>query len=834
MRVGEKQKTLLRWEAVVAAFLMLLSMMLVVMPGLKAHAVSYVDASSHGVSVEFNPSKLKPGSSFTANVTFDGSMVFPSESKVTITGYNGISGSYKEKVSTSLYVPKGKLTYDGVVEGDNPPMLEIKVDGNAYVYQYTLSTSQFEYDQPVTPTPSGNLEIADYTVSPSKLYYGQEASITVTVKNTGDAAVSGVSVKLGGLSTGGLTMASGEKDTDSVSTILAGGSYTFRFRVKADEKIATSTQILTATATCGSMSDSVNMYIDTIAKDETASSEPSAPELIGNQITVSKNAFMPEIKAGETKEIQIPLNASAVVGTAQVTLTMPDGLYLESASATQSVNFRKGASSISCKVTAKKDVTDSVASIGIKSVYQYDSKQVQEDTTFSVRLRASQVSESTGKLVITEYKLGASNLSYNGNTDLTVTVQNTGTAAMKEITMTLDGMATGSVTLKSGMDVQTLKELLPGQTSTFTYQLHADETVSTGTAILTATAACGENTSVAKIFVPCTGKPEDKGGSGEEGPGSSKPQIIIESYTYGDGVTSVTGGSTFTLTMTLRNTSASTAIQNIKMVVSSAADDQTGGAFTPASSSNSFYIASVGAGETFTESIDLIARADASPKSYGISVELSYDAIVDKKMENLTSTETITIPVTQPDRFEVDDVQIDSMPYVGDSIYCSVSYVNKGKSTIYNLSIAVEGTGFTTADTNTYIGNVEAGSGDSFSPTLNTSEAGPVEGKIIFTYEDASGNQSTIEKPFSTTVQEMDWGDDSGDMTPDEPVDTNTGLPLWGKIAIIAGCVIAAGVIVVVVIKIRKKKKKPASPYDDYDDGDDSDYDDQYNDGDDE
>ena len=174
------------------------------------------------------------------------------------------------------------------------------------------------------------------------------------------------------------------------------------------------------------------------------------------------------------------------------------------------------------------------------------------------------------------------------------------------------------------------------------------------------------------------------------------------------------------------------------------------------------------------------------------------------------------------------------MPYVGDSIYCSVSYVNKGKSTIYNLSIAVEGTGFTTADTNTYIGNVEAGSGDSFSPTLNTSEAGPVEGKIIFTYEDASGNQSTIEKPFSTTVQEMDWGDDSGDMTPDEPVDTNTGLPLWGKIAIIAGCVIAAGVIVVVVIKIRKKKKKPASPYDDYDDGDDSDYDDQYNDGDDE
>lgn len=819
MRVGEKQKTLLRWEAVVAAFLMLLSMALVVMPRLEV----YADATT--VTTK---EVIKKGSDITLDIVLGETP----KGNVTVEGKGGMSGTYGGTANSEgkLQVPSGFLSFNG----SSQPYVVItyvneKGTTRTCTYYFQKDT-EFEFYSP-TVEETGDIQILGYNVYPSKLYYGQEAQITVTVKNAG--AQDSVSVKLGGLSTGGLTMASGEKDTDTLS-IGANQQKDFKFRIKADEKIGTATQVLTATATCGSMSDSVNMYIDTIAKDETASSEPSAPELIGNQITVSKNAFMPEIKAGETKEIQIPLNASAVVGTAQVTLTMPDGLYLESASATQSVNFRKGASSISCKVTAKKDVTDSVASIGIKSVYQYDSKQVQEDTTFSVRLRASQVAESTGKLVITEYKLGTSNLSYNGNTDLTVTVQNTGTAAMKEITMTLDGMATGSVTLKSGMDVQTLKELLPGQTSTFTYQLHADETVSTGTAILTATAACGENTSVAKIFVPCTGKPEDKGGSGEEGPGSSKPQIIIESYTYGDGVTSVTGGSTFTLTMTLRNTSASTAIQNIKMVVSSAADDQTGGAFTPASSSNSFYIASVGAGETFTESIDLIARADASPKSYGISVELSYDAIVDKKMENLTSTETITIPVTQPDRFEVDDVQIDSMPYVGDSIYCSVSYVNKGKSTIYNLSIAVEGTGFTTADTNTYIGNVEAGSGDSFSPTLNTSEAGPVEGKIIFTYEDASGNQSTIEKPFSTTVQEMDWGDDSGDMTPDEPVDTNTGLPLWGKIAIIAGCVIAAGVIVVVVIKIRKKKKKPASPYDDYDDGDDSDYDDQYNDGDDE
>ncbi len=707
MRIGEK-KRLVRWEAVFAAFLMVMSMAVMVLPGMKVHAES-------GITIETNPGYIESGSNFSVTLYF--SQIYNSEienngGKINVYSIGDISGSVSDgevefttdsegNRNYKLYIPSGVFSYNGI---GRTASLDIKIGSS--VYKQSFDKTWF------------------------------------------------------------------------------------------------------------------------VSKDDSSepSSEPTAPELIGNQITVSKNAFMPEIKAGETKDIQIPLNASSVVGTAQVTLTMPDGLYLESASATQSVNFRKGASSISCKVTAKKDVADSVASIGIASVYEYDSKQVQENTTFSVRLRAAQAAESNGKLVITGYQLGTGNLSYNGNTDLTVTVQNTGSSAMKELTMTLDGMSTGGVTLKSGMDVQTLAELLPGQTSTFTYHLHADETVSTGTAILTATAACGEETSVAKVFVPCTGKPENNGGNGDDGPGSSKPQVIIESYTYGDGETSVTGGSTFTLSMTLRNTSATTAIQNIKMVVSAAADEQTGGVFTPASSSNSFYIASVGAGQTFTESIDLIAKADASPKSYGINVELSYDAIVDKKMESLTSTETITIPVTQPDRFEVDDVQIDGSPYVGDSIWCSVSYVNKGKSTIYNLSISVEGTGFTTGDTNTYVGNVEAGSGDSFEPTLTASEAGTVSGTITFTYEDSSGNQSTVQKTFETVAQEMNWGGDDIDQ-PVEPVDTNTGLPLWGKIAIAAGCAAAAVVIIVVVVKIRKKKKKPASPYDDYDD-DDTDYDD--------
>lgn len=546
---------------------------------------------------------------------------------------------------------------------------------------------------------------------------------------------------------------------------------------------------------------------------------------------------MPEIEAGQTKSITIPLEATRNVRTAQVTLTMPEGLYLNSASATQTVNFGSSRkASITYEVTASESVTDSVAAISIDSVYEYYDAQKTEKTTFSVRLKAKQTIESTGGLVITGYELGSEVLNYNGNTTLTISIQNTSSQMMKDIVMELGGLAAGQITVRDGMDVQRLVELAPGASSSFTYSLHADESVTNGTAILTATASCGTASassgedggsaaaqSKASIFVPCAGKPEESsGGTGGEG-STLTPQVIIENYSYGE-ETSVVGGSTFTLTMTLRNTSATTAIENVKMVVSSAADETTGGVFTPANSSNSFYIDRVAPGGTFTESIDLTVKADASPKSYGVDIALDFQAKEGSNYQDLKSTETITIPVTQPDRFEVEDVQISDYNYVGDSIYCSVSYVNMGKNPIYNLTISVEGTGFTTAEPSAYIGNVEAGSGDYYEPSLTADVAGPVEGKIILTYEDAAGNQSTVERPFSTTVQEMMV--DPGIDMPVEPVVEETGLPLAGKIAIGAGASVVVIVVVVVVLKLRKKRRRKAVPDFDEDDEDNVDFED--------
>ena len=188
----------------------------------------------------------------------------------------------------------------------------------------------------------------------------------------------------------------------------------------------------------------------------------------------------------------------------------------------------------------------------------------------------------------------------------------------------------------------------------------------------------------------------------------------------------------------------------------------------------------------------------------------------------MNPTETISIPLTQPDRFEVGDLQMWGPVMLGETLGGYVSYVNKGKSTIFNLSVKVEGEGFTTAESETYIGNVESGSGDSYELSLNTNQAGAITGKLIFSYEDANGEVKEIVKDFESEVIENTPIDPDID-NPDVPIDVpeEPGFPVWGWVAIVAGGVIVAAVVVVVVVKaVKKKKQKALDAEDDYDDED--------------
>ncbi len=544
------------------------------------------------------------------------------------------------------------------------------------------------------------------------------------------------------------------------------------------------------------------------------------PKLVGNAIIVKEGSPLQTINAGQNKTLRIQLSntTNSILGKIQVSSTLPEGMTFNASDATKSIYLgRRETAELTLDVSAGKEMTSGTQTISLKAMYKYGSEVKTEE--IPVYLKVTGMEEQTGgsgSLAVTNYKVDKSTVPAGDTFKLNVTVQNNTGKAVKGLQVKLDGLATEGITVNGGLDTKTIQNLASGASTTLTYNMATSKKLETGNQILTVNLKNGEEETASKVFVPVKGT-KTSSDENTEGVGMSKPQIIMQSYSFGE--SSVVGGQTFPLTLNVKNTSSVSAIENVKMTIESAPDETTGGVFTPANSSNTFFIARVPAGGVFTESIDMLVKADAAPKSYGLQVKFSYEAVLDGKRESLEATETITVPVTQPDRFEVNEVELYSPIYLGDSPSISVQYVNQGKSTIFNLSVEATGENFTTGETKSYIGNVESGASDSFDLSINPVDVGPLTGTLKFTYEDANGDTKEIIREFSAEVMPMDMPaiDDPGlEPMPEEP---QGGFPMWAWILIgVGAAVVVAVVVIVVVVKVKARKKRLLEENDEFDD----------------
>lgn len=559
------------------------------------------------------------------------------------------------------------------------------------------------------------------------------------------------------------------------------------------------------------------------SSDDDDEDEPNDP--IGTIFVVPQDAEMPQIQAGTMAQVNIPIKCSLMfggVGSTQISVgALPEGLSFASPGATYQMIFNNNEPQmLALNLTAEKNLKDGVYGIPLKISYKYDnsvnvSVKTDEVTAYIRVLEADGSQEGNGKLLIDSYKLDRPQIKEGESFQLSVTIVNRDDSAYNNVTVSLEGLSTQSLTTDGMLNMQTIPTIKEGESQTVTFKLRANDSMETGSYEIGVNVAAdgSESTSEgtssaqsisAKIFVPIQGTKASE----DDKSNASKPQIIIESYDYGG--MSVVGGQEFTLKMTFRNTSRETAIENMKMTVGNPASesDTDVAAFTPAKSSNTFFIERIGPGETFSREIALYPKADASPKSYGVRISYKYEAVLNNARQELSDEETISIPLTQPDRFEVSDVVLSGPVYMGDSASLSISYVNMGKSSVYNLSVKLEGENFTSGDMDTYIGNVESGNSDSFDTTLNPEAPGTITGKAIFTYEGPDGNAKSVEKEFSCEVMEMPIYDDPGTDMPVEPLpEESGGLPGWAKWAIGGGCAVLLVAAVIVIRKIRKKRQ---------------------------
>ncbi len=650
---------------------------------------------------------------------------------------------------------------------------------------------------------------AKFEVSPSSISAGDSISAQVSIS--------------------GARVGTGTSDVTVQGLGSFGGSYT-------ESDVAFTDGSATVNVPTGNISYSgkdTDAYLQVVVGAETVTSQsisgirpipeeddtPSQPTVIaGNLFGIVEDTAVPVIDAGKTAQITYPIESSKrVSGDVQISAQLPEQIYFTTATSTQSMRFsRSGAQDYTLEVSADSALESGTYPITLQVVYKYGGEARTETLTTYVRVNGTSGEEQKGDLTVSGYTVSPKNVAAGQNFKLNVTVRNDGNIASNETIVGISGssLSTEAFTMNGTLDSMPLASLAPGKSATLSFSLCSNEKMASGNYILDIVVGEGEAASTSKVFIPVTGNPEEQEGAKTE----SVPQLIIENYTYGEG-SSVVGGEQFTLSAVIRNTGKA-AVQNVKITISSAPDEDTGGAFSPANSSNTFYIESIPAGGTISESIDLLPKSDAKPKSYGVNFDFSYEAIVNDELVTKDITQTIAIPLVQPDRFEVTDPVMYGPVMEGSSLDGYVTFVNKGKSTIFNLSMKLEGEGFTTAESEIYIGNVESGSSDGYDFSLNPIQAGTISGTITFTYEDANGETKELVKTFESEVMAMEPVEPMDpDMIDPMPVETEAGMPVWGWIAIAAGGVVILIVAVVVVRKIVRRKKQAAmDAEDDYDD----------------
>ncbi len=501
---------------------------------------------------------------------------------------------------------------------------------------------------------------------------------------------------------------------------------------------------------------------------------------------------------------EILVDSKAEAGRKQVTLT---------------VTYTVGAEKYSASRTLNIDVTNGTEEVD-------ESKD-----SAAFRLASASIPESKGRANLAT-KLS---LSFENTTDFTaenvkITLSGLGDVILNTYTDTVDvGTVAGKEKVNATFPIKFPEKVLNPQTT-------LDFTVSYDT-------PAGHKDETFHVYLQATVTKED-----EETPESATltPKVIISQYSVD--VEEVVSGEEFTLSFTLENTSTEKDLRNMTVnVIPQAYTSSTGGTssgpvFSFIDGTSSFYTDLLEKSGTLEYSIRLKCSASAGAGSYPIEINYNFEYANGGGYSSGNGEMDINLPVKQPVKFDL----LDWIPPTEcglDGTMISFQYFNKSRNPMTNLTISMEGDFDMPPQS---VATLNASNADYFNGMI-TPKAGAQVGDVlhavlVFTFEDAAGEEQRKEETFDVTVTDsspMDGmgGDMAGDWTIDYtdpsfgmdpgveydengmPVDGSTvqqgGLPLWAKIAIPSAAVVAAIVAAVVIAKKVKAKKAAQADEDD-------------------
>ena len=379
---------------------------------------------------------------------------------------------------------------------------------------------------------------------------------------------------------------------------------------------------------------------------------------------------------------------------------------------------------------------------------------------------------------------------------ITVYIQNAGTTAMRDPILTLK--SSGSLLIMGSQDYM-LDDIRAGRDTAVTVTVKAPDKIESQMQTIDASLSFyydngtqltgGSASGSVNVLSTVTKDTKD-----EETIASPTPIVILSKYNYGG--SSVAAGSSTNLSFSFTNTSKTIKIENVMVTVTGGQDLMLNG------STNTFYFESVAASGSKTVTVPMKAAQLISASAQDVKIDVTYEYVDQNARKSGNATLSLSVPLYQPDRFELSEPKTAYPGYVGEETSLTIDYVNKGKSAINNVEATISGD-IDTPTAYQRVGTIDGGKNGTIAFAVTPQLEGENQVKIVITYEDSNGN--TKERVFEATVEAMAY-EPVDPVDPDGPVDPEPTSTFPWKYVIIALVVIA--VIALIVLRIRKKKAK--------------------------
>lgn len=542
-----------------------------------------------------------------------------------------------------------------------------------------------------------------------------------------------------------------------------------------------------------------------------ARSNPSAAEPIF-KITPSD---ISTIKSGASGSFNVELkNLSAVTAThILVETTASEDVVLTGGSGSQDIDSIASGDKANVTISYKalNNISSAKQTFGISLRYYYTDASGEAigtaNSTVNVPARVSSSAEATGPILKMTGQTLSRPLSAKTEYEYTLTIMNISDTDASDIYLFFD--ASDSLYFIGGTESASIDYIDAGESADVKVRFRTLDSIAAVKQGITAhitysyrdggVERTAESDSSVTIIANSTNDGSSSGGN------IAVPNIIIKSYDIG--AEQIAAGDSFELALDLFNTSTITGVENVIMTINA------GGSVNIYGGTNTFYYPRISAGGEISENIPLKALATAETGTSSISVSLRYDYLDSGSRSTVNLEQTIFVPVYQPDKMTF-EVNVPTWPaQVGQDMYITTTYLNKGRCDIANVKAEIVGE-VGALSTSKVIGTVQPGGNGSFDFIVSPYMPGTCEFVIMVTYEDATLTEVTKELPVSFEVEDFyDPGFyDPGFDDPffEDPGSEKGGKFPWALLWIGIGVVVVGGVITIIVVAKHKKKKKNA------------------------